>query len=93
MQSIQMQLSMKQKSFFWIFSCRFKFGIKFWKILKKNMTLIADVFRKLQTTKDDVRQMSKKSRLRRLFNKRNGERSETLLKSAWQHLYFVYWSL
>ena len=35
------------------------------------MTLIADVFRKLQTTKDDVRQMSKKSRLRRLFNKRN----------------------
>ena len=46
------------------------------------MTLIADVFRKLQTTKDDVRQMSKKSRLRRLFNKRNEERSETLLKSA-----------
>ena len=46
------------------------------------MTLIADVFRKLQTTKDDVRQMSKKSRLRRLFNNRNGERSETLLKSA-----------
>ena len=46
------------------------------------MTLIADVFRKLQTTKDDVRQMSKKSRLRRLFNKRNGERSETLLPDS-----------
>ena len=57
------------------------------------MTLIAYVFQKLQTVKDVVRQMSKKSRFRRPFNKRHGKRSQTLLKSKRQHLYQIYWSL
>ena len=54
------------------------------------MTLIAYVFRKLQTTKNVVRQMSKKSHFRRRFNKRRGKRSQTLLKFDSQHLYHNY---
>ena len=54
------------------------------------MTLVAYVFPKLQTTKDAVREMSKKSRFRRLFNKQNVKRSQTLLKSVRQHVYHIY---
>ena len=54
------------------------------------MTSIANVFRKLQTTKDVVRQLSKKSRYRRPFDKQHGKRSRPLLKSAGQHFYQIY---
>ena len=37
--------------------------------------------------------MSKKSRFRRCFDKQYGKRSQTLLKSASQHLYHIHWSL
>ena len=46
------------------------------------MTLIADVFPKLQNAKDVVRQMSKKSCFRRPFDKKHGKRSQPLLKSV-----------
>ena len=59
---------------------------------KKNMTLIAYLFSKLQTAKHVVRQMSKKSRFSSLFNKRHATRSQTLLKSEDQHLSHIYWS-
>ena len=39
------------------------------------MTLIADLFPKVQTAKDVVRQMSKKLCFRRPFNQRHGKRS------------------
>ena len=48
---------------------------------EKNMTFIAYEFRKLETAKHVVREMSKRSRLRKLFNKRPGKRSLTRLKS------------
>ena len=54
------------------------------------MTLIADVFLKLQTVKDVVAQMSKKYLLRRPLDKQNGKQSQTPLKSAGQHFYHVY---
>ena len=57
------------------------------------MTLIAYVFPKLQTAKDVVREVSKKSCFRRPFHKLHGKRSQTLLKSARQHLDHIYWSL
>ena len=47
-----------------------------------NMTLIANVFRKLQTAKDVAKQMSKKSLFRTPFKKRHGKRFQTLLKSS-----------
>ena len=51
------------------------------------MTLIAYIFRKLESAKGVVRQMSKKSPLRRPYNKRHGKRSETLSKSEGEYLY------
>ena len=54
------------------------------------MALIAYVFQKLQTVKYVVRQMSKKSCFRRLFDKQYGKRAQTLLKSAQQQLYHSY---
>ena len=61
-------------------------------ILKK-MTLIADVFPKLPTTKNVVRSMCKKSRFIGLFEKQHGKRVQTVLKSERQNLYHIYWSL
>ena len=37
--------------------------------------------------------MSKKIRFKRLFDKEHGKRSQTLLKSAQQQLYHIYWLL
>ena len=54
------------------------------------MTVIAYLFSILQTVKDVVTQMSKKSSFRRPFDK---QQSETLLKYVQQHLYHFYWSL
>ena len=60
---------------------------------KKTMTIIAYVFPKLQTAKDAVREVSKKSRFRRNFDKLHGKRSKSLLKSEGQDLYRIYWWL
>ena len=57
------------------------------------MTLIADVFAKLQTQKNLVRLMRKKSRFKGSFRKQHGKRVQALLKFACQHLYLIYWSL
>ena len=54
------------------------------------MILIADGFLKLRTAKGMVRQMFIKSRFRRAFEKQHGKQSQTLLKSARQHLYHIY---
>ena len=37
--------------------------------------------------------MSEKSRFRDPFDKEHSKRAEALLKSQWQHLYHIYWSL
>ena len=57
------------------------------------MTLIAEVFPKLQTPKNLVISMSKKFRLNWSFGKQHGKRTQTLLKFKWQYLYHIYWSL
>ena len=57
------------------------------------MTLIADVFPKLRTLKNLVRLMSKKSGLRRSFEKQHSKGAQTLLKFERQHLYHIYWSI
>ena len=54
------------------------------------MALIAYIFPKLQTVKDVVRKVSKKSRFRRPFDKRHGKQSQKLSKSVRQHIYHVY---
>ena len=62
-------------------------------ILKKKMTLIAEVFPKLRTPKNKVGSMSIKSHYKGSFKKQHGKCAQTLLKFAWQNLYHIYWSL
>ena len=57
------------------------------------MNLIADVFRKLRNQKTLVRSMPKKSTFKGCFGKQHGNRAQTLLKFACQHLYLIYWLL
>ena len=61
--------------------------------MKKKITLIAKVFRKLRSPKKKVRWMSTKSRFKASFGNQDGKRGQTLLKFAWQHLYHIYWSM
>ena len=59
-------------------------------IFKKKMTLIAEVFPKLGSPKNNVRSMSKKSGFKASSRKQHGKREQTLFKFAWQHLYDIY---
>ena len=81
-----MQLSKKQKTFSDLFSAFLEFTL----YIKNKMSLRAYIFQKLQTAEEVVRQMSKKSRFRSSFNKRDGKWSKTLLKSEGNHLYHNY---
>ena len=87
-----MQLFKRQKSFSEFF-LHFLSLDQFSNSSKKKMTLISYALRKLRTPKGVIRQMSKKSRFRRPYNQQHGKASQTLLKSAWQHLYHIYWSM
>ena len=62
-------------------------------IFNKKVTLTAYVFRKLQTAKDVVRQMSKRPRFRTPFDSQNNKGSQTLAKSALQHFYHIFSSV
>ena len=79
MQTIQMHLSGKQKSFSQFFSAFFKSALNF-EHFQKKMTLIAYVFPKLPTTKNVLRQMSKSSRFREPVDWRHGKRAEALIQ-------------
>ena len=57
------------------------------------MTLIAEIFPKLQSPKKMVTSMSRKSRFMGSFEKQHGKRAPILLKFAWQHLYHMHGSL
>ena len=59
-QPIQMQLSRKQKTFSEFFSAFLKASLNFNIFKEKKMTLIADIFPKLRTTKSLVRSILKK---------------------------------
>ena len=92
-QLIQMQFSRKQKTFSDFFFLIFEIWFRFWTFSKKKMTLIAEVFPKLRSPKNNLRSMSMKSRLKGNFPKQHGKRAQTLLKFAWKNLYYVYCSV
>ena len=93
-QAIPMQVCRKQKTFSQFFSAFSKSTLNLeYFPKKKKTTLPAEVFPKLQTPKNMVTSMSKKSRFKGSFGKQHGKRAQTLLKFAWQHLYHIYWSL
>ena len=79
MQTIQMHLSGKQKSFSEICCAFFESALSLEQFQKK-MTLIAYVFPKLPTTKNVLRQMSKSSRFREPLDRRHGKRAEALIQ-------------
>ena len=80
MKTIQMLLSQKQNIFSEFFLAFFESALNF-EYFQKKMTLIAYVFPKLPTTKDMLRSMSKRSRLRGDLDRRHGKQSETLIQS------------
>ena len=53
------------------------------------MTLIADLFPKLCTTKNVVIYLTKKYRLKGPFDRQHGKRIQTLLQSERQHRYHI----
>ena len=57
------------------------------------MTLIVDVFPKLRTPKNVVKQLSKKSRVIGPFDKQHGKGDQTRLKIERHQLYQIFWSL
>ena len=57
------------------------------------MTLIADVFPKLRTPKNVVRELPKKSCFGGPFDKGHGKRAKTYLKSEREQLLHIYESL
>ena len=54
------------------------------------MTLIAYFFLKLRTPENVARYMSKKSRFKGTFEREDGKRIQTLLRTGQQHCYHVY---
>ena len=87
-----MQLSQKQETFS-------PFLVHFWNlsdilnVLKKKMTLIGFFISEIKGFENVVRQMPKKSRFRRPFDKQHGRHAEALFKSASHDFYHIYWSL
>ena len=79
METIQMHLSPKQKSFS-EFSCAFFESALSFEHFQKKKTLRAYVFPKMPTTKNVLRQMSKSSRFREPLEKRHGKRVEALIQ-------------
>ena len=74
-----MHLSQKERIFTQFFSAFFESPLKF-EHFQKKMTLIAYVFRKLPTTKNLLRQMSKSSRFREPVDMRHSKRAKALIQ-------------
>ena len=62
-------------------------------IFKKRMIVIAYVFPKIQTAKYLVKPLSGKLRFRTSFESQRVNRYQTVVKSAWEHSYHIFWSL
>ena len=80
MQTIEIHLSQKPKIFSELFCAFFEFVLNL-EDFQKKMTLIAYVFPKLPTTKDVLRYMSQRFRLRGPLDRCQGKQSETLIQS------------
>ena len=80
MQTIQMHLSQKQNIFSQFFSAFFEYALNF-KYFQRKMTLIANVFLKLPTTKCVIRSMSKGSPLKGPLDRWHGKHAEKLIQS------------
>ena len=64
-----------------------------WNIFQKEMIVIANVFSRLQTLKDLVKRLSKDRRFRTSFGNQHVKWFQTLVRSAWEDFYHIFWSL
>ena len=58
--------------------------------VQKKMTLVFYVFPKLETAKNVVRKISKKTRFKTPFDSQHVKGSQTLFKSATKHFYHIF---
>ena len=86
MEAIQTKLSQKQETFSEFLFAISKSTLNL-NIFRKKMSLIANIFPKLQTPQNVVRYMSKKSRFKGNFDKQHGKRTKTQLRSEGQYRY------
>ena len=84
-----MQFSQKKKAFFEFFWAILKSRLNF-EHFQRRITIILDVFPKLWTPKNLVKQMSKEPRFRGPFDRQHGKGNQTLLKPEPQHFYHIY---
>ena len=84
-----MQLSLKRK-FFLIVSFHYWKIHQILNILKKQMILIATLFRKFHTVKDLIRPLSKKTPFRTPLETERVKGSQTLVKSASEHFHHIF---
>ena len=77
--------------FFAVFAAVLKPRLNFKYFEKKDYRHTFCIF-EITDSENVVREMSKKSRVRRCFNKQYGKRALTLLKSSTHHLYHIHWS-
>ena len=89
---IQMKPSQKQNTFYQFFAAFLKSRFNFKYCAQKDDPHRSSIFENTDS-KNVVREMYKKSRLRGLFDKQHGKRAQALLKSASQHLYHIHRSL
>ena len=80
---------LKNKKLFLNFFLHFRNRHEILNICAKNMTFIADLFAKSRTRKNVVRYMSKKSRFKRPFDRQQGKRVQTLLRSGTRDRYHI----
>ena len=80
METSHMHLSQKQNIFSQFFSSFPESALNF-QHFQKNMTLIAYVLPKLPTTKDVLRSISERSRLKGPLHTLHGKQGETLIQS------------
>ena len=62
------------------------------KILKRKMIVIANEFRKLQAVKDLIKPLSRKRRFKTSIDSECVNGCQTLVKSAWENSYHIFWS-
>ena len=88
---IQTQLS-KTKTFSRFFAAFLKFRLYF-EYFERKYACLKFCVSQITASENVVGKMSKKPRFRGTVDRKHGKHAKALLKSAWQHLYQIRWSL
>ena len=86
------EMHLKSQKRFLNILLHFRSQHQIWNVLKKRFSLIAYVFSKIKTGKNVLRPMSKKACFGTPFDSQHVKGIQTLVKSAWQHLYHIFFT-